>query len=175
MIGDIAVSPSGSRLFVSEFAPEMAKAPFHTRVIDLETRKESYRIANSSGPAVLSPNGRFVAMTNVGLFPRGTHLNTKLLDPKTGRELHSFKDSDALTWAPSFSPNSKLMAFPAADKTVRVWDIQEKKFILTQAQKSQPDAVQFLPDGKLFAIDVDGKTVKLWHVTDAKLPVRKVE
>lgn len=171
-IVDIAVSPRGSRLFVSEFGVTRGTGAefFRTRAIDLGTRKEVYRIAGCLGPITPSPNGKFVAGTHAGLFPSGTHLITKLWDMKTGRELHSFKESDALTGAPSFSPDSRLMAFPATGKTVRVWNINEKRFILTRTEKSQPDSVQFLPNGKLLAVAVDGKTVKLWNLTDAKLP-----
>ncbi len=60
---------------------------------------------------------------------------------------------------------SNILASGHDDKTIRQWDLNNKKQLYTFAGHSQPvKSVAFSPDGKILATASDDKTIKLWNV-----------
>src|SRR5437868_3125926 len=74
-------------------------------------------------------------------------------------------DGSALFPAPAFSPDSKLLATGGAENTVKLWDIINRKEIVTlSGHATSVSAVAFSPDGKLLATASSDQTVKLWDI-----------
>jgi WD40 repeat protein/serine/threonine protein kinase len=65
--------------------------------------------------------------------------------------------------AVAFSPDGRLLASAAADRTVRVWDLAAGRTVLTlRGHQDSVACVAFSPDGKRLATASQDKTVKLW-------------
>ena len=60
---------------------------------------------------------------------------------------------------------SNILASGHDDKTIKLWDLNNKKQLYTFAGHCQPvKSVAFSPDGKILATASDDKTIKLWNV-----------
>ena len=70
-----------------------------------------------------------------------------------------------VVFAVAFSPDGKRLATASADQTVKVWDSESGKELLTL--RGTATAVAFSPDGKLLAT-ASGKTAKVWKAEDGK-------
>ena len=64
----------------------------------------------------------------------------------------------------AFSPNGKLLASGASDRTVKLWDVATKQNIATLPHTNVVLSVAFSPNGKLLASGALDNTVKLWDV-----------
>ncbi len=65
----------------------------------------------------------------------------------------------------NFSPNGKMFASGSKDKSIKLWDVETHREIVTLHGHSGPiNSVNFSPDGKMFASGSKDKTIKLWDV-----------
>jgi WD40 repeat protein len=121
-----------------------------------------FRTGGQVGWLGYTPDGKALAFA-------GPHTPLTLLDAATGRELRRFPPDpppgEPGPASAAFSPDGTLLAAPAADGTVRVWEIAPGK--LRQelvGRKGDVTSLAFSPDGNTLAAGGTDKVVVLWAV-----------
>jgi WD40 repeat protein len=65
----------------------------------------------------------------------------------------------------AFSPDSRLLAVPNGDETIKVWDVFTEREVLTlRGHTGRVLCVAFSPDGRYLASTSEDKTVKVWDI-----------
>lgn len=84
----------------------------------------------------------------------------------------TLKDHTAEVMGLAYSPDGKLLATVAADKTIRIWDTANGKSIMTiPTGDDYPNlyrAIRFSPDGKQIAGAAFNNQAKIWDVASGK-------
>ena len=134
--------------------------------------------------------GPTAAVTSVAIAPDGKHVllgssdhtawmlgilsrSMFRIQPLGSPRIKSEKDppgnhSDAVT-AVAFSPDSKRLLTGSADKTVRVWEAETGKVLLTLKNHTKPvSALAFSSDGKSILTGSWDKTVRLWNAMSGR-------
>lgn len=165
-IYSLDLSPDGRTLAVGRYRENL-------HFLDAATGKEVRPLGDihyASPRLAFSPNGTFLATVD-GSAPQTIHI----WDMKERKIRHAIKvATEPLGW-PSFSPDSKRLAF-ADGTTVRVWDVRVGREIhlLDPGTKERMSSVVFCAGGKLLAAATyplprnRDYTIHLWDMASGK-------
>ncbi|WP_199248326.1 serine/threonine-protein kinase [[Phormidium] sp. ETS-05] len=88
----------------------------------------------------------------------------------TYRPLHSFQAHTGTVRALAINPDGKLLATGSDDNTIKLWEIDSGKQLLTLASHSNwVTSLAFHPDGKRLVSGSYDTTIKLWQLPDGQL------
>ena len=127
---------------------------------DVETGEELATFEATSDRAALSPNEKQIVSS------RG--LTIKLWDLETGGELFSLTGKSSYVNSVTFSPDGKTIASASVDKTIRIWDLNNKVEIRRITDTSEVHCVSFSPDGMRIASGNEKGMVQIWDVSNGE-------
>jgi len=169
--GKLAFSPDGRTLLASN--SNSVGADFTVRLWDVATGKERWRMDTrpwESLGAAFCPDGRHIAVVGRG-WKGQTNQRVGvvvLCDAVTGKELRRCEGHTDHVWHVSFSPNGRMLATGASDKTIRLWEVATGQ--LRQKPLSHEAEIlglSFSPDGRMLASTDMGSIGLVWDLTTA--------
>ena len=84
-------------------------------------------------------------------------------NPQTGKKLHQFIGHTGDVWGVVASPDSRFLLSGSADQTVRLWEIDTGKLLLTIFQGTDKEWVAWTPEG-YYTSSVKGDKYVGWHI-----------
>jgi WD40 repeat protein/serine/threonine protein kinase len=181
----VAWSPDGKLLATAAHygkggrsGPDEIDQASAVKVWDVVGRREAFVLqghARAVEAIAWSPDGRFLATASADK-------TVKLWEVRRAegggrkeelRTVHSafrtLAGHASLIHALAWSPDGRRLATASADKTVKVWDVQQGNVVLTfEGHKSGVETVAWSPDGKRLASASADKTVKVWDADTGK-------
>ncbi|MEB3341052.1 WD40 repeat domain-containing serine/threonine-protein kinase [Okeania sp.] len=89
---------------------------------------------------------------------------------QTWKCLHTLIGHQKWVCSVAFSPDSKIVASGSEDETIKLWEVNSGREILTlRGHLGYVNSVAFSPDGKILASGSDDKTIRFWDVQTGKL------
>ncbi len=153
----LAVSPDGKSIFaVSETGSE-------PRLIDLQTGQTLV--------AYPFPYHRDTLMSNVAFSPDGrlVMFGKYMCEVRSGRLVIELPESQGSYAGSAFSPDGKLMAVSAPDKTIRLLDaVTQQELAKLTGISEEAMGIVFSPDGRRLAAGDWGNTVHVWDVATGR-------
>jgi WD40 repeat protein len=108
----------------------------------------------------LLPDGRVVV---------GSHFYMALWDPRSNKVVHEFVGHSGAVMAIALSPDSKLVLTGSADQTIRIWDPDKPRPLLSLFL-ADPEWVAWTEEG-IYAASASGERLMGWHINNgAKEP-----
>lgn len=84
-------------------------------------------------------------------------------DTPTGRKIHDFVGHTGDVWAVAVSPDSRFLVSGSADQTVRLWEIEAGRLLLTIFHGIDNEWVAWTPEG-YYTASVNGDRYVGWHI-----------
>jgi WD40 repeat protein/tRNA A-37 threonylcarbamoyl transferase component Bud32 len=156
-----------------DHCPQVSRHTWEWRYLKCVCSGRQFSIFGTTGNAVFSPDGHFLASG-------GLENTVKVWDASTGREVLTLRGHRDTVNSVAFSPDGQQLASGSSDTTVRLWDARSGKPIGTLALNAgNVRFVTYSPDGKRLAVSAltrneqmdltTGRRVSLWDVFRYKL------
>ncbi len=153
--------------FVVSFAPEgnrVAVGSIDLQAFEVQSGEEAFKVSGFGAPITTqawSPDGATIA---VGLADR----SIRLLDGKTGDQIHVLYGHLGRLNAVAFSPDSRTLASASAHELgLRLWDVAKgEELRRLEGHDRDVLSLAFSPDGKLVAAGSMDASVLVWRVAD---------
>ena len=84
-------------------------------------------------------------------------------DPNTGEKLRDFIGHTGVVWRVAVSPDSRHLVSGSSDQTVRLWEIESGKLLLTIFHATDGEWVAWIPEG-YYTSSVNGDHYIGWHI-----------
>jgi WD40 repeat protein len=158
LVASVAVSPDGQMLATSD--PNFLTV----RLWDLGTRVATPLVTNDKAIVAFSPDGKWLALKT---WNRTVELWDCSVSPY--RKEHVLQGEPSIGYSLSFSPDSRLLVYPAPGEQFELWDVTARKhFGQLPHRSSGVGATAFSADGELIATGADGH-IRLWNVQSQDL------
>ncbi len=115
------------------------------------------------------------AQVNLTLIQDKTALQIPEVTPaplpsQTWKCVHTFIGHQKWVCSVAFSKDDKIVASGSEDETIKLWEVDSGREILTmRGHSGYVNSVAFSPDGKILASGSDDKTIRLWEINTGKL------
>jgi WD40 repeat protein len=144
------------------FHPDGKTIAAHMELWDTSREQPIERFNRSCEFLSLSPDGRTVACADeVNRFTTDRQ-TIVLLDVASKKELRTLRGHDSRITSAVFTPDSGRLVTGGEDRTVRLWDVQSGRQIVTMSHTAPVRAVTVDPKGRLIASGGDDNVVRLW-------------
>lgn len=124
------------------------------RVVHEVTRGSTYGDKHES--LTLTPDGQTV-------IRGGSWGVVASYNPQTGNKIHAFIGHTSDVWGVAASSDSRFLVSGSADQTVRLWEIDTGKLLLTIFQGTDNEWVAWTPEG-YYTSSLNGDKYVGWHI-----------
>ena len=88
-------------------------------------------------------------------------------NPETGKKIHNFVGHTSDVWGVAASPDSRFLVSGSDDQTVRLWEIDTGRLLLTIFQGTDNEWVAWTPEG-YYTASLNGDKYIGWHINQGQ-------
>ena len=150
-------SPNGRLIAIAQFGS--------VKLLDSDTLKLKHEFGSLPGKVnsvqFSADSSRLIAGTGIG----GVAGRAFIWNVDSFEQLAQFDGHNDIMYAAVISPDGKLVATSAYDKTILIWDVDTGKGLRKlKGHNSAVYDLEFSPDSKNLVSASDDQTIKVWHV-----------
>jgi WD40 repeat protein len=150
----VAVSPDGKRVAATVYRSE---PKFHLAILDVDSGKSLF--AAEGAALAYSSDGRWLAVREPD------EKTVALWDARTHNVAARFRGHEEVVNSAAFSPDGRRLATCSADRTVRVWRVDNGEYQVLRGHTDEVFAVAFHPDGTRLASAGRDRAIWLWDLS----------